>query len=205
MEKIIQTLYNIFLRRRRIRKLTSILLPYLPTEGTVLDLGCGNGDLASALSHARSRLHFTGLEMYPLAVSIIERFTYNGTRVPYPDASFDYVMIITVLHHTDDYNILMNEARRVARKAIIIVDHQYRTRWDWLMLAIIDWPGNVPFGVYTPYNFKKRLEWVDLFAQAKMKEIRYDDRLYMFGKYADFLFGRQLHFISLLEKIDETT
>jgi len=109
-------------------------------------------------------------------------------------------MLITVLHHTDDYVPVIAEALRVARKGIILLDHQYNNWFEWLMLAIIDWPGNVPFGVYTPFNFKTREEWRSTFRQLHLNETKYEDKLYLFGKLLNPILGRRMHFLSILQK-----
>lgn len=38
------------------------LLPWLPTKGTLLDIGCGNGRLAHFLHRRRSALHYIGVD-----------------------------------------------------------------------------------------------------------------------------------------------
>ena len=202
MKKFFQSLYNFFLRNRRLRRMTAILEPCMPRDGHILDLGCGNGDLASALKERVPHLSFTGLEVSPqISRSAIPIFAYDGSSIPYGDDSFDYVMLITVMHHTDDYVPLMKEARRVAREGIILLDHQYAGKLEWMTLAFIDWPGNVPFGVYTPFNFKTRPEWQALFKQLRLEETYYNDSLYMFGKLFDLALGKKMHFISLLKKV----
>lgn len=201
MLKLLQKLYNATLRRRRLKKLAALLSPAVPPNGLVLDLGCGNGDLAAAIKANIPGLNITGIDvMMQTGQTSVPVQVYDGKTIPFPDASFDHVMLITVLHHTDDYIPVIREALRVARKGIILLDHQYSNWFDWLMLAIIDWPGNVPFGVYTPFNFKTRKQWQEIFTQLNLKEERYDDRLQLFGKGMDFLFGRRMHFLSILAK-----
>jgi len=192
--------YNFLLRGRRLRKLTEILLPIVPEAGHILDLGCGNGDLAAALQARRPGLVFTGVDVPSARVCKIPCTFYDGSKIPFPDASFDYVMLITVLHHTDDFRPILKEARRVARKGIILHDQKYSTRLDWLKLAIIDWPGNVPFGVYTPYNYKTRPEWLALYAELDLQERNFNDDIHFFGWFLNPILGQRLHFVSILDK-----
>lgn len=199
MKPVIRFLYNITLRDRRLRKLTEALLPCMPSEGSILDLGCGNGDLAASLKAHLAGVQFTGIDVLPHPHSKIPRQVYDGKTIPFSDNSFDYVMIITALHHTDDYEPVLKEACRVARRRIIVYDHQYASRLDWLRLAVTDWPGNVPFGVYTPFNFLKRAEWKALFDRLNLKEVYYNDAFSFYGPLA-FLFGTKTHFVSVLEK-----
>jgi SAM-dependent methyltransferase len=167
----------------------------------VLDLGCGNGDLAVAIKENLPGLSITGIDVMRRAVeTTVPIKVYDGKTIPFANDSFDYVMLITVLHHTDDYVPVIQEALRVSRKGIILLDHQYNNFFEWLMLAIIDWPGNVPFGVYTPFNFKTRSEWIALFKQLQIEETLYNDRLYLFGNILNPVLGRQMHFLSVLSK-----
>jgi SAM-dependent methyltransferase len=48
---------------------------------------------------------------------------FDGKSVPFDNGSFDVVMLVDVLHHTDDPIGLLREAVRVARQAIVIKDH----------------------------------------------------------------------------------
>lgn len=200
LKKIFQYLYNITLRNRRLRRLTDILTPYIGDNTSILDLGCGNGDLSVALKARNQTLKIVGLDVTPCKNADLQITSYDGSIIPYEDQHFDYVMLITVLHHTDDYVPILKEARRVAKNGIIILDHQYQSRLQWLTLAFIDWPGNVPFGVYTPFNFKKRTEWKELFNKVGLNEVIYNEKILMFGKWADFILGKNMHFVSILKK-----
>ena len=48
---------------------------------------------------------------------------FNGTHLPYEASSVDIVLLVDVLHHTQDPMVMLREARRVARKGILIKDH----------------------------------------------------------------------------------
>jgi ubiquinone/menaquinone biosynthesis C-methylase UbiE len=48
---------------------------------------------------------------------------YDGVTLPEADASYDVVMMIDVLHHTDDPTLLLREAGRVSKQGILIKDH----------------------------------------------------------------------------------
>ena len=105
-------------------KLEKIARHMVP-EDNHLDLGCGNGGLCHALKAK-------GYQIQPLDVKNISFFddvqplVYDGERIPWPDNSFDTVLIITVLHHTPDPVAILKEAQRVARKKIILMEDIYR-------------------------------------------------------------------------------
>jgi ubiquinone/menaquinone biosynthesis C-methylase UbiE len=171
MKVLLQWLYNNTLRKRRLKKITTILSRYLPEDGHILDLGCGDGALSNALKTQLPNIQFTGLDINPAPSSDIPILVYDGNIIPYPDQHFDYVMLITVLHHTDDYAPVLREAFRVSKKGLFIIDHQYNGILEWLTLAFIDTPGNIPFGVYTPFNFFTRSEWQALLSNWGAKKL----------------------------------
>ncbi len=108
----------------------------------VLDVGCGDGDLASAL--ARRGAIVTGLDADPAMVaaarrrSEIERIQlrlYEGKaeKLPFDDESFDYVLAVTVLC------FVVDAARAVAAMARVLKPGGYLIigelgRWSlWAM------------------------------------------------------------------------
>lgn len=103
--------------------------------GAILDLGAGDG---TCLSFFRS--YFPGSALYGIDVSEksieeaaaknirgAELRVYDGTSIPYPEASFDLILVATVMHHIrfDLHAGLMNEALRVLKPGgrIFIVEH----------------------------------------------------------------------------------
>lgn len=195
-----QSVYDKTLRKRRVDRITEIMSEFMPKEASILDLGSGNADLAYNLSGINANLKFTAIDVKVPPSPRMDVGIYDGKNIPYPDDYFDYVMLITVLHHTDDYIPVLKEAMRVSRKGLIVFDHQYKSYFEWLTLCVIDWPGNVPFGVYTPFNYKKREEWDSIFEALNLSQSKYNDRVYLFGKFFDFIIGKRLHFVSVLDK-----
>ena len=52
-------------------------------------------------------------------------------------------MLVDVLHHTDDPGILLSEARRVTRRAVVLKDHT-RDYMAGATLRLMDWGANAP-------------------------------------------------------------
>lgn len=191
----LRLLYRTLLRPRRTRRIGELLAPLLPASGTILDVGCGDGHLTAHLRALRPELSFVGVDVLGHSRGDLEIHAYEGGRLPFDDASFDAVLLCAVLHHLDDPAALLAEARRVARREIILLDHRADRRRDHLALRVIDWPGNVPFGVYTPYNFLSTAEWRDLFARLDLRVDRFEGRIGLFGGGPlERVFGGELHF-----------
>ncbi len=108
------------------------------------------------------------------------------------------MLFVDVLHHTRDPIVLLREAKRVARKGIVIKDHCSDDLFDYWTLRFMDWVGNAPHGVVLPYNYWSRQQWLAAFAELQLKVAVWQDRLGLYPSPASFLFERKLHFIAVL-------
>jgi SAM-dependent methyltransferase len=183
---------------RRIWVLSRALANAIPGRGTVLDIGCGDGQLALALMKLRPDLRIEGVDVVARPKTLIPVAHYDGVKLPFADKSFDYVTIVDVLHHTDDPTVVLSEASRVAREGVVIKDH---LREGWLAqmtLSFMDWCGNIGDGVPLPYNFLSRSEWQGAFFKSKLQSVSTTETLGIYLPPGRWLFDRNLHFVSLL-------
>src|SRR5436305_2456254 len=124
---------------RRVQRLAERLASVVPARGTVLDVGCGDGGVARTLLDQRPDLEVTGIDVLVRPHTLIPVAPFDGTTIPYPDDSFDEVMFVDVLHHTDDPAVLVAEAARVARRGIVIKDHLVAGIAATRTLRFMDW------------------------------------------------------------------
>lgn len=189
---------NTWYFNRRIWVLSRALANAIPGRGSVLDVGCGDGQLALALMKLRPDLHVEGVDVVARPKTLVPVAQYDGIKLPFADKSFDYVTIVDVLHHTDDPTVVLSEASRVARQGVVIKDH---LREGWLAqatLSFMDWCGNIGDGVPLPYNFLSRTEWQGAFFKSKLQIVSMIDKLDIYLPPGRWLFDRNLHFVSLL-------
>lgn len=173
----------------RARHLPGRLLPYMQAGGHVLDVGCGNGQIASSLLALGGAASIRGVDVLPVDGAHIPMIAFDGEHLPYPDNSFDLVTLIDVLHHTDHPARLLGEAARVSRGPILIKDHYWITALDRWILTLSDYLGNKPYGVALPYNFLRPDEWRQLFDSLQLR-VAATERF----RYAAYDFSRQVIF-----------
>lgn len=98
----------------------------------VLDAGTGSGIFAEAF--VEDGLEAEGLDANPEMLAAARDLVTNarfqeGTAesLPYPDAAFDLVFMGLIFHETDDRPKTMQEAARVARQRVAILEWKYET------------------------------------------------------------------------------
>lgn len=87
-----------------------------PKTQTLLDVGCRDGRLKS---HLPSGVEYTGIDLTP--GSQVARICGIEQGIPYSDDSFDVVVALDVLEHTDNIWFAFRELVRVARNQIMVV------------------------------------------------------------------------------------
>jgi SAM-dependent methyltransferase len=88
----------------------------------VLDLGCGYGAYSLALQSEGRRCVGTdvNLEYLKTAASAGLPVVAAGGPLPFPDKSFDTVLLLEVIEHVPQIQDLLKEAFRVARKNVLV-------------------------------------------------------------------------------------
>ena len=183
---------------RRVRVLTEQLSTLIPAGAEVLDIGAGSGIIAERLGVLRPDLTLSGIDTLVRPQTAIPIRWFNGREIPLEDRSIDVALFVDVLHHTDDPTILLREAARVARQAIVLKDH---TREGWLAgstLRLMDYVGNAHFGVVLPYHYWRLQEWHEAFAKLDLTVAEWRSSLGLYPKPASWLFDRRLHFVARL-------
>jgi SAM-dependent methyltransferase len=148
------------------------LYPYLKGNKSILDLGAGAGGLAGELIKKLPQTDFTGVDIQAEPEACIPVKKFNGRKIPYSDNFFDCVMIVDVLHHSKNPAMLLNEAKRVTKKYILIKDHYWKNRLDFFLLKFMDYFGNKPHNIPLPYNFLKIPDWKNIIKKADLNIIK---------------------------------
>jgi SAM-dependent methyltransferase len=123
---------------------------------------------------------------------------FDGDHLPFDDGSFDVVMFVDVLHHTVDPMVLLREAKRVARTAVVLKDHTREGLFAYATLRFMDWVGNARHHVALPYNYWSRSEWDTAFQRLGLDIQHWRDSLDLYPPPASSVFERNLHFVCRL-------
>ena len=181
---------------RRVRVLVQEIGAVLPPNATMLDVGTGDGQIAKMIGETQPGTQVQGIDIMLREKTHIPVTLFDGTRIPMEDDSVDVVTFVDVLHHTDDPSVLIKEAARVARKAVIIKDHLSENGLDHATLRFMDWVGNAPHGVVLPYNYAPRRDWDRWFREAGLAQDEFTTKVPLYPFPASVIFGRSLHFIA---------
>ena len=110
----------------------------------VLDLGCGTGEFSPSFSKSQ----YIGIDIDPKNI-VYARNHYRGNflvadgrRLPFPDESFDKVLVVGVFHHlsTDDCRSVFKEIKRALKKGgrVLIMEDTHSNRFIVRILQSVD-------------------------------------------------------------------
>ena len=115
----------------------------------------------------------------------LDLILYDGEKMPFPNNSFDTVLLICVLHHTEKPEAVLKEAKRVSRNKIIILEDTYNSFFSKTVLCFWDVITNLssflikPFGEKMSFNFKKVSQWQKIFDELSLKIISEEKPKYL--------------------------
>jgi ubiquinone/menaquinone biosynthesis C-methylase UbiE len=184
----------------RLTRLADAVAYHVPVGGSVLDLGCGTGELAIAL--AASGVRATGCDISPEMLRVAAdteapvdwvELEPDWRVLPFRAGGFDAVVGSSVLEYVDDPVTVLRECHRVLRPGGIVLctvpDPRHPVRWlEWLAGVVAReptlrsasrrWPRLDRYLAYLQVSQQRHLLrwWHAAAAQADLHEIRYRTR-----------------------------
>ena len=139
----------------------------------LLDLGAGEGYVAAALRR-RTDLWACAVDIGPYQRVPVPYLIYDGTRLPFHDATFDTTLISLALHHCADPEAVLDEALRITTTRLIILESVYRNRCERFCLERLDdWVSRYRHGgdMHPAFAFKRVDEWQRIFAARSLETV----------------------------------
>ncbi len=201
MAELTKIFHNKLVYSRRMTRLTELLLPLLKDSKNILDVGCGDGKIDSYILEQDKNVTIRGIDVLVRPDTYIDVMEYDGKTIPYKDNSFDTIMIVDVLHHTDDPKAIVAELARVSSRYVIIKDHVKSGIISYIKLRAMDYVGNAHYHVRLPYNYQTEKQWRCIFETNDLKVVSMQRHLNLYTGIFHLLFDRELHFIAMLEKL----
>ena len=179
---------------------------------TLLDVGCGNGLISEiAKQHFREVMLLDVVSYISPEVKLPFTSYREGEKLPV-DRLYDTVLLLTVLHHSNDPLTLLKETWKITNKRLIIIESifgvhkqssnkkykladfseqeqiSYAVFVDWLYNRILH--DNIP----VPYNFTTPQKWIETFKDLGMHLVESKN----LGQDIDI--APELHFLFVLDK-----
>lgn len=152
------------------RATTRRILPSIKDGDRVLDLGAGKCLKGWYLKKSK-KIKLTNLDIYRDKNALLPVILYDGQKVPFSADSFDVVLLLGVLHHEEERSReeTVREARRVSRRAILILEdtpkNGWERRWNRVWDRVLNW-HNKDAEFYSYFSQKK---WEACFRKLGMK------------------------------------
>ena len=154
----------------RSKKVVSYFAAFLPEQGRLLDIGTGTGHVA-ALLQTPSR-SVVGCDIMNLLMLPLPYVLADGGRLPFRNASFDVLLLITVLHHVPKslHSRFLSEAARVLKSGgrLIVMEDTFHGAIEREATKFFDSVMNGEFAGH-PHANRALVEWAELMTQAGLQ------------------------------------
>jgi len=162
-------MFNTLLRKivgSRSKTVVNRIMPYIKQANKIIDIGSGTGDVANLIKSQ-------GKNITPVDVAnfhgprMIKTIIYDGKTLPFKDQSFDMALLLMVMHHTSEPDIIFKEAIRVAKK-VVVIETSYTTSISRILTIISDAIGNLRLNAFWN-SYKTDVEWRQFFTKYAFK------------------------------------
>src|SRR6266404_2224634 len=160
---LLRRVHNSQVHTRRVRVLARHLCDLIPANVSLLDVGSGDGLLASRVLAHRADLKWVAIDPLARPKTHVPVHPFAGDRLPFADKDFDFVLFVDVLHHSDAPMVLLREAIRFAQ-----------ARHCGLWTGSVTRPGEYVFPTTIGTALSGRARWTNLVCKPKRSGLRLD-------------------------------
>ena len=160
------------LSKARANDIFGKIKPFLNKKSHILDIGAGTCNVCEIL--LEEGYNIVPLDIQDLSfVNNIKPILYDGDKIPFDDNKFDIALILMVLHHISYPDRIIEEAKRVSRR-IIIMEDIYTNIFHKYITYFLDSLLNLEF-IGHPHTNKNDKLWKETFGRLGLKivEARY--------------------------------
>ena len=159
----------------RTKKIVDTFNEFISQNEEILDIGAGGGWVAEELEK-RKKAKIILLDATDFNQTNLKLVLYDGENIPFSDNHFDTVLLIFTLHHCLKPMKVLEEAKRVAKKKIIVIEDIPTSRLNRIFLCFWDIISNLisivkPPGENITFNFKTISQWQKIFNDLQLKII----------------------------------
>jgi len=161
--------------KKRTEKIVNTFEEFINQGEKILDIGAGGGWLGKKIQKRKNAV-VTLLDVINFNQTNLKIVLYDGKNIPFPDNYFDTSLLIFALHHCNYPLKVLEEAKRVTREKIIIIEDIPTSFINKIFLYLWDIWTNLPSLVKPPgenitFNFKTIPEWQKIFQNFQLKII----------------------------------
>ncbi len=154
-----QTPSGNFVLKQEIRLLEHMTSDWPRRGQRLLEIGCGTGVFLEVMH--RAGFEITGLDAAPAMLEAArarlgqaaDLHLGRAEHLPFEDKKFDFCVLLTVLEFCADPGLVLREAARVARKAILV---GFLNRCSLYWLETCAWPGSKAHSLRQAHWFSPR-------------------------------------------------
>lgn len=150
----------------RVERIARSLGRQIGEARSLLDIGAGDGTVARMIAAHVGAERVAGADVKVRPDTAIEVSAYDGEHLPFPDGSFEAVVLSDVLHHCELPLVVLREALRVASRVVAIKDHFRFGKVSENILLAMDVVGNAAPGVLVRGTYFSPHEWAALVRDA---------------------------------------
>ena len=147
------------------------IIPLVPDEGVIIDLGCGYGILSNMLGILSKNRHIIGIDLDERKISTAHRGVSNvsfhraniiTSDIPHADC----IVIVHVLHHLPNNDAQEKVLRACIERLkpggkLIVTEVDRDPRWKY----ILSWTADHVLYPRDTITFRPQSEWLSLFSQ----------------------------------------
>ena len=172
-----------FLIERVIKRMTKrtadFIEDFIEEKEKIVDIGAGGGWISQEIQE-RKKTENVLLDVINLNQTDLPLIMYDGENMPFDDNAFDTALLICVLHHCENPSRVLQEAKRIVKNKIIIMEDIAKPPFGEIALRLKDAVINVGFCLIVnalkeitnlPFYFKTVSEWEQIFKNLNLKVI----------------------------------